>query len=210
MPMVALAAATALSGCVTKKMFNENFEDTGERINSVETAIEANERRLRDLSEETDDKLARVEDKAEEASSVGRTALSKADAAEKAAEEAARGKLLWTVTISDDNVRFGFDERGLSDDAEARLDELAREIKALQRAVYLEIEGHTDDRGPEAYNRRLGEQRAEAVRRYLNESGGIPLHAMNVISYGESRPVGDNASARGRAQNRRVVIRVLE
>ena len=49
----------------------------------------------------------------------------------------------------------------------------------------------------------------QAVRNYLNQQG-IPLHALNVISYGESKPVTDNGTPDGRAQNRRVVIRVLE
>jgi len=48
------------------------------------------------------------------------------------------------------------------------------------------------------------------VRNYLNETGGIPLHAINTISLGESRPVADNSTKEGRASNRRVVIKVLE
>ena len=51
---------------------------------------------------------------------------------------------------------------------------------------------------------------AKDKQRYMNEKGGIPLHAMNVISYGEDRPVADNSTREGRAQNRRVVVRVLE
>ena len=60
------------------------------------------------------------------------------------------------------------------------------------------------------YNVTLGEKRALAVRNYLNQQGGIPLHAINTISYGESMPVADNTTPAGRSQNRRVVIRVLE
>jgi outer membrane protein OmpA-like peptidoglycan-associated protein len=48
------------------------------------------------------------------------------------------------------------------------------------------------------------------VRNYLNQNGGIPLHAMNTIAFGEEKPIADNSSKDGRAQNRRVVIRVLE
>ena len=72
------------------------------------------------------------------------------------------------------------------------------------------IEGHTDNTGSEGYNFDLGATRADAVRDYLNREGGVPLHAMNTISYGESQPVADNSSAGGRSQNRRVVVRVLE
>jgi outer membrane protein OmpA-like peptidoglycan-associated protein len=58
-------------------------------------------------------------------------------------------------------------------------------------------------------NERLGLARAEAVKRYLYEHHQIPLHKMNVISYGEEKPVAPNNTRVGRAQNRRVVIKVL-
>ena len=83
-------------------------------------------------------------------------------------------------------------------------------MKSLDKAVYLEIEGHTDNIGSEEYNKVLGEKRAEAVREYLSQKAGIPLHAMNIISYGEDKPVAENSTSSGRAQNRRVVIKVLE
>ncbi len=80
----------------------------------------------------------------------------------------------------------------------------------MDKAVYLEIEGHTDNIGSDQYNMELGEKRAKAVLTYLNEKDGLPLHAMSVISYGKTKPVADNKTANGRAQNRRVVIKVLE
>ena len=58
-------------------------------------------------------------------------------------------------------------------------------------------------------NQRIGEERAEAVKRYLYETHQVPLHKMNVISWGEEKPVSPNNTKDGRAQNRRVVIRVL-
>ena len=76
--------------------------------------------------------------------------------------------------------------------------------------MYLEIEGHTDNVGAETYNERLGAERAGHVLKYLNQKGGLPLHAMNAVSYGESQPIADNSTRQGRAQNRRVVIKVLE
>jgi peptidoglycan-associated lipoprotein len=83
-------------------------------------------------------------------------------------------------------------------------------VKGLDRTVYLEIEGHTDNIGSEEYNQKLAAMRAEAVRNYLAEKDGIPLHAMNIISFGESKPLAANTTSEGRAKNRRVVIRVLE
>jgi len=58
-------------------------------------------------------------------------------------------------------------------------------------------------------NQRIGEQRAEAVKRYLYEAHQVPLHKINVISWGEDKPVSPNNTREGRSQNRRVVIRIL-
>jgi peptidoglycan-associated lipoprotein len=200
----------ASTGCVTKKMFRSNVEETDVRVASAETGIEANERRIKDLKTETDDKVAAVGAKAERAVEVGNSALTKAEQAALAAEDAAKGRLIWSVTLSDDSVRFSFNQASVPPEAAAILDDLIQKIKDFGKAVYIEIEGHTDNTGSEEYNLDLGEKRAWAVRDYMGMTGGIPLHAMSVISYGESRPVADNGTADGRSQNRRVVVRVLE
>jgi outer membrane protein OmpA-like peptidoglycan-associated protein len=200
-----LGLLTATS-CVTKKVFRKNVEETDTRISGVESGVEQNERRVSDLATDTDQKITSVRGTAEKAVEIGTTAMAKAETAEKMA----KGKILWTTTLTDDQTKFSFDQSKLPDEAGTILDDLASKLKGLDKTVYLEIEGHTDSVGSEEYNRMLGEKRAEAVRSYLNEKAGIPLHAMNVISYGEASPVSDNGSRTGRAQNRRVVIRVLE
>lgn len=205
--IIALVAST---GCVTKKMFRRNVEENDARVASAESGIEANERRIKDLRTETDEKVAAVGAKAEQAVEVGNNALTKAEKAALAAEEAAKGKLIWSVTLSDDSVRFSFNQASVPAEAAAVLDDLIAKIKGFGKAVYIEIEGHTDNTGSEEYNLDLGEKRAMAVRDYMSKTGGIPLHAMSVISYGESQPVADNGTSEGRAKNRRVVIRVLE
>ena len=200
----------ASTGCVTKKMFRSNVEETDVRAASAESGIEANERRIKDLKTETDDKVAAVGAQAERAVEVGNSALTKAEQAALAAEDAAKGRLIWSVTLSDDSVRFSFNQAAVPPEAAAILDDLIQKIKDFGKAVYIEIEGHTDNTGSEEYNLDLGEKRAWAVRDYMGMTGGIPLHAMSVISYGESRPVVDNGTADGRSKNRRVVVRVLE
>ena len=72
----------------------------------------------------------------------------------------------------------------------------------------MEIQGHTDATGTKEVNYRLGEERAEAVRRYLNEHG-VALNRISTISYGADDPVAPNNSRDGRKQNRRVVLIVL-
>ncbi len=189
----------AAPGCVTKRRFAENAQSTDTRFSSVEAAVEANERRIMDLRKETDSRIGEVDGRAIQA-------MSKAEAAEKAA----RGKIIWSLTLSDDKTKFPHDVAAVSPDAGQALDQLASTVKDYGKAVYLEIEGHTDSNGSDAYNMILGENRAKAVRTYLNQHGGLPLHAMNTISFGESQPVADNSTNEGRSQNRRVTIKVLE
>ena len=85
----------------------------------------------------------------------------------------------------------------------------AAQLKGNNQNVFIEIQGHTDNLGGDDYNEKLGEERAEAVRRYLSKQG-MPLHRMQVITYGEVEPVADNKTRDGRSQNRRVVLVVLQ
>ena len=119
-------------------------------------------------------------------------------------------RLLYEVVLSEEQSNFGFGQASLPDAAKSELDELANRLKADSvQNVYIEIEGHTDSTGEAAVNERLGLERAEAVKRYLHESHMLPLHRMNVISYGEEKPVAPNDTQDGRSRNRRVVLRVL-
>ena len=134
------------------------------------------------------------------------------DAVERAnsAGKLAQGKLVYEVVLSDDKLKFGQNKSSLSKEAEAALDEFAARLKGDNKSVFIEIQGHTDSIGEAAHNLRLGEARAEAVRRHLNMKAGIPLHRMAVISYGETSPVADNKVKAGRQQNRRVVLVVIQ
>jgi len=203
---LAVLALVASTGCVTKKAWKQNVAETDTRVKGVESGLESQEKRTTDLAHETDTRITEVKGTAEKAVELGSTALSKAESAEKAA----KGKVLWTTTLSDDSVKFTFDGNKVPSEAQAILDDLASKVKGMDKGVYLEIEGHTDNIGSEDYNEHLGELRAEAVRNYLAEKAGIPLHVMNVISFGESKPVAENNTREGRAKNRRVVVRVLE
>jgi outer membrane protein OmpA-like peptidoglycan-associated protein len=157
----------------------------------------ASHRFVRDQVAVVDTRVTQVEGTAGEA-------LARANAAHKLAE----GKFLYQVVLSDDSVKFPVDRHALSPEAQARLDELAQRLMAENRNVYLEIQGHTDATGPEAYNDQLGEARAEAVRKYLSQKG-VALNRMATISYGEEAPVAPNDTSDGRSQNRRVAIVVL-
>lgn len=74
--------------------------------------------------------------------------------------------------------------------------------------VSIEIAGHTDDQGAEEFNDDLSRRRADAVLAYLVAAGESPERFV-VVGYGESRPIADNATAEGRARNRRIEFKAL-
>ena len=137
----------------------------------------------------------------------------KADAAKAdahaAAVEAANRQLIYEVVLNEDEGNFKFGKTDLPDEAKQRIDQMVSRMKADPKNIFIEIEGHTDNVGSKEYNQSLGLERAEAVKRYLYEAHQVPLHKINVISYGEDKPVSPNSNKEGRAQNRRVVIKVL-
>ena len=125
-----------------------------------------------------------------------------------AAGKLAEGKFLYSMVLSDDSVKFPADGTQLSSEAQTRLQDFVQKLKGDNKNVYLEIQGHTDATGPKQVNLKLGEERAEAVRRFMNEQG-VALNRMATISYGPDQPVASNKTRAGRAQNRRVVVIVL-
>ncbi|MFN3353046.1 MAG: OmpA family protein [Brevundimonas sp.] len=164
----------------------------------------ASHRFVRDQVAVVDERVTTVDTRVTQVEGTAGQALERANAAHVLAE----GKFLYEVVLSDDSVKFPTDASQLSPEAEQRLAELAQRLRTENRNVYLEIQGFTDATGPESYNDQLGQQRAEAVRRYLNQQG-VALNRMATISYGEEQPVAPNDTAEGRAQNRRVAIVVL-
>jgi outer membrane protein OmpA-like peptidoglycan-associated protein len=195
------AVALASTGCASKKYVEGEVATVSQRVDGVQAQVEDAQTKLRDH----DGRINQNSTATAQASKTAQEALDRAVAAGKLAE----GKLLYETVLSDDKVKFGFDRAELSDDAKAALDGLVGSLKTDNRNVYLEIQGHTDNVGGEEYNLSLGEKRAEAVRRYI-ASQGVPLHRINVISYGEAEPVSDNKTREGRSANRRVVVVVLQ
>ena len=104
-------------------------------------------------------------------------------------------------------VNFDFDKSDIRPDSRGVLDE-ASEVLGEHPNVRISVEGNTDARGSDAYNEKLSVRRAEAVFRYLVNRGVAP-ERMEVIGYGKTRPVADNETESGRAQNRRVELRVV-
>ena len=201
-----LIVGVSLTGCATKTYVNEQITAHGvvtqTKIHEVQDSVEANQKEISKLSE---NQAALAADVAE-LSELAEDAMARADAA----GVLAAGKFLYEVTITDNAVQFGFDKYKLSDEAKAALDEFAAVVKAVEGHAYIEIQGHTDNIGSEGYNLKLGYKRAEQVMRYLNMEQGIPLFRMNVISYGEYKPLADNSTREGRGENRRVTLVAMQ
>lgn len=205
--VVSVGLALVLStGCITKKVFRKTVQEQDQKIDTVQSGVESNERRIKEVDDKTRADIGRLDQKADAAKTRGDEAFTKAQTAEKLA----KGKVLWEVTLSNDEVKFGLNQSKISDSARGVLDDLANRVKSFDHAVYVEVQGHTDSTGTKEYNMMLGQKRADVVRRYLNETAGIPLHLIQVVSYGEDQPVADNKTREGRSQNRRVVVRILE
>ena len=207
------------AGCATKSFVTESVE---ERAAAIEGRVSAVERTVADVADDTRTNAARlgeVDQTATTALDTARSADTSADGAGNAASEAmtrvraleeSNRQLLFEIVLSEDHGQFGFADTALPEPAASSLDALIARVRGGEAAAQFEIEGHTDETGPTEYNHRLGLERAEAVRLYLHEHHNLPLHKINVISYGEKKPLVPNDSADGRAKNRRVVVRVLQ
>jgi outer membrane protein OmpA-like peptidoglycan-associated protein len=105
-------------------------------------------------------------------------------------------------------VHFAFDKSQLTDDAKATLTGAVELLKSQRQGVVLALEGHADATGRESYNDKLGMARAENVKRYLAEQHQISVDRITLVSYGEKQPTAPNTTREGRAQNRRVVLKI--
>lgn len=206
--ILTLAVGLLATGCATKKYVKGEVATVNERVDNVETQVEEAQSGLRRHDEQLGKHGEQLNAQGQQIQTTSKTAQ---EALQRATEagKLAQGKFLYETVLSDDKVRFAFNRADLGEEAAAALNEFATQLKSENRNVYIEIQGHTDNVGSEDYNFKLGEERAEAVRRYLSKQG-IPLHKMAVISYGESAPVAENTDRQGRAQNRRVVLVVLQ
>ncbi len=193
------ALSAVLGACATNKTLDQKIAqsqaDTNKKIESVASQVEQVQQHQKDqdvqisqLSQEAKDALKRAQE----------------------AGVLAKGKVVFEQTFTEDRVKFKSDKYELDNSAKAALDEFATKVKGLNEQYFIEIQGHTDDTGSAKYNDDLGQRRADAVRRYLSRQDQLPLNRMSTISYGDTLPVAPNKTKAGRAQNRRVVLVVLE
>jgi outer membrane protein OmpA-like peptidoglycan-associated protein len=218
---VALMVVVGTTACATKKFVRTSVGEVNDKVDSLGRSVEETQERTR----RNEGRLTEVDQKAQAAATAAQQANGAAADAKNAATAANTAantvgtkldtfdkqskRLVYEVVLSEDQGNFKFGKADLPDEVKAKIDEMVTHLKEDPKNVFIEIEGHTDNVGSPQTNEKIGLERAQAVERYLYEQFQIPLHKMNVISYGESKPVGPNKTRADRAKNRRVVIRVL-
>ncbi len=215
---VTLAVAPA---CATKKFVRTEVGQVNDKVTTLGKSLEETQERVR----VAEGRITEVDTKAAQANTAAQTADKNAQAAQQTGNQAmetgkqavaradaietASRKLIFETVLSDDKAKFARGKSELPDEAKAAIDAMVSQLQAQKSAIWVEIEGHTDNTGDAMFNQSLGLARAEAVKRYLYEQHNVPLHKMNAISFGEEKPVMDNKTRDNRSQNRRVVIKVL-
>ena len=216
-----MVAAAGSSACATKGYVRTQVGQVSSKVDTLTTSLEETQERTK----QNEAKITQVDTKAgaagtaaDQAGAAARVADQKAASASDSAMAAntkaqevdkASKKIVYEVVLNENQGNFTFGKAELPAAAKARIDELVSQIKADPKGAYFEIEGHTDNVGDKMMNQKLGMERADAVKMYLYSQHQIPLHRMNVISFGEDKPAVENNNKDNRAQNRRVVIRVL-
>jgi outer membrane protein OmpA-like peptidoglycan-associated protein len=188
------------------------------RVTPVEGRVGEAETRLT----QAEANAQRLSGQLEELAAISNAARGGAKAAQETADMAVAGveatnkRIDTLVTSLDDyeakrgiTVNFKAGSYRLSPESTAALDEIATQAKT-ERAYVIEITGFASSEGSLALNRRLSQQRADAVVRYLAENHMIPLRRIiTPFGYGESNPIAENTSREGREQNRRVEVKIL-
>jgi outer membrane protein OmpA-like peptidoglycan-associated protein len=216
-PIIALAIGGS-TACATKKFVRTSVGEVNDKVDSLGKSVEETQERTKqnaakitDVDQRAQSGITQAKGAADQASTTANNAMAMAENVDNKfdAFDKSNRRLVFEVVLSEDSGNFKFGKTDLPEAAKMQIDDMVQHLKMDPKNVWIEIEGHTDNVGPKDVNQKIGLERAQAVERYLYEQYQIPLHKMNVISYGEDKPVAPNTTKAGRAQNRRVVIKVL-
>jgi outer membrane protein OmpA-like peptidoglycan-associated protein len=216
--VVLLAGAGLMisAGCTTKNYVRKQTEPIIDKTNTLDELTAKNTRDIRDVDSRAQQGIQGVNQKASEADQKATDARTRADQAQASASQAtSRIDALSTQVANLDSyhpvvetsVHFGFNKANLTSKAKEALDQLLAEVPNT-KGYLLVVEGDTDSVGSPTYNYKLSERRAEAVVQYLSEKN-IPAHKIYVIGLGKDKTAAPNKTAEGRAQNRRVEVRLM-
>jgi len=212
------------TGCATKKYVKQTVDPVSGRVDELTEVTKRNENAIKDVDSRAQSGIQSVQSKANEVDQKATTANQKAEQAQQLAQnnQTQISKVesnLTTVNqkisnidsykpVENLSVPFKFNSAELTDEGKATLDQLASKIQGGKGYV-LEIQGFTDNTGPEDYNLSLSQRRSESVVRYLAQQHQVPLFRMFILGLGEAKQVEENKTRKGRAANRRVEINLL-
>jgi outer membrane protein OmpA-like peptidoglycan-associated protein len=215
--MVLAASLAAGVGCTTKNYVKQQTTPLINKTNELDDLTAKNTRDIKDVDARAQAGIAAVNAKAAEVDQKAQAAGQTATSAQQLADAANNrvGVLTNTVAnldnyhaVAETSVKFGFDKDNLTPKAKAALDQLASSI-GNTKGYIITLEGGTDSVGSSEYNYGLSERRANSVIQYLASKYNVPAHKIYVIGLGKDRPVESNKSAAGRADNRRVDVRLM-
>ncbi len=217
--MLAVSATVALlfTGCATKNYVKTQTTPLIQHTNELDDQTATNRKSLDDLSQRSQSGISQAQLAAENADKQALAAGQSASQAQQSAQDAwNRADSLSSVVSNLDNyhqvadvqVHFAFNRAELTSKDKAQLDQFAAQL-GNTKSYILEVTGGTDSIGGKDYNYQLSENRAEAVVQYLAAKYNVQAHRFYLIGIGKDQAVANNASAAGRAQNRRVEVQLL-
>ena len=226
---VMLGGMLVLSGCATKKYVRQQVQTVQPAIQEAQNAAKENAERIDAVdkraqqgitaAQAADTKAGQAQQAAQTAQNAAQAADGKADSANQGVQQANNRitTLESRVASINDNytqsesqtVTFPLNSATLSEQARTTLDKIASDLSSQKMGFMIEVQGYTDATGTEQYNIGLSQRRAEAVERYL-VSKNVSLFRVSIVGLGKENPVADNKTSQGRAQNRRVEVRILK
>jgi outer membrane protein OmpA-like peptidoglycan-associated protein len=205
------------TGCSTKNYVRSQTAPLVQQTNDLDAKTAQDHRNITDTDQRAQAGIAKASSAANAADQHAQAAGQAADAANQSAQDAVnRVDTLSGVVanldnykqLSDVSVTFGFDKSVLTDADREQLDQVAAGLTGA-RGYLLEVTGGTDSVGDAEYNYKLSQRRADAVVNYLSSKYTIPPHKFYLIGIGKDDAVADNKTAAGRAQNRRVEVKLM-
>jgi outer membrane protein OmpA-like peptidoglycan-associated protein len=216
----ALVVATSLPfsvGCASKKYVRTQTAPVVNKVNELDDLTARNSRDIRDVDARAQQGIQMAQAKANAADQKALAAGQSATQAQSMADTANNSAISLTNTVANlDNyhpvvetaVHFAFDKFNLTKKAKGALDQLGAELPNAKHYIVV-IDGNTDSVGPAQYNYLLSKRRADSVIQYLVTKYSVPAHKIYLIGLGEDKPVAPNKTASGRAENRRVDVRLM-
>ena len=204
-------------GCATKNYVRNQTTPIINNVNELDDQTAKNTRDIRDVDQRAQQGIAQVNSKADAADQKALAAGQAADQANQNATTASNRvvSLAGTVEnldnykpVSQTTVLFGFDKSQLTRKDKQTLDDFGAQLQS-QKHYIVQVEGYTDSTGPADYNYQLSQRRADSVIQYLASKYNVPTYKIFLIGLGKDNPVAQNTSASGRAQNRRVDVRLM-